>query len=653
MSKQTNKNPDLTRYITFYSYKGGVGRTCALANCARVLIAKGKRVVLMDLDLEAPGLGHFFKTKQKHPQGFAEYLDACLTTGIPKTLDDYIHPCMGEKNDEGQAWLMPAGRHGEAGYLKFLQSTTWNEFYTQQQGCKILENLRGHIIEQFKPDYVFIDARTGLSEIGGIATHQLADVVVLLFNLNQQNLDGAKYVFDSIKKVPAPNTPKVVLVASPIPVMPTEKGTPFFEKMQFIQKNFEKAENAERPLIIPYHPLLSFEDRLLVDNGDLFGSAEPYHRLVEKIQTVVKVDADSYLQNMTDYMQRGDWQQVRDAAQRGLAKNPRHIKLLWHLASAYYFLREHKQAIFVWDELIGYYIDSQELSEQEYVAKALINKGITLGEHNQTDNEIAAYNVLLKRFSGNTSLVLQELIMDAMLYKAEALEQKDDAIEICNKLLSHFANSDELILQEKVADALLYKGELLEQQEKAEDAIAVYDELFKLFANSSESVLQERSAQALFNKGAVLGQLGQSEAEMVVYDELLCRFAESKELVLQEPVAKAWNGKGFILLLRAKTNTDLNQRQQILTTALQYLEQALQVWVSGEDKATVLGNQAYTLFLLGEKEQCESILTEALALGGRELYEAELADSQLHPLPEDNDFRALLDKLWQAQNSQS
>jgi MinD-like ATPase involved in chromosome partitioning or flagellar assembly len=249
---QTNKTPDLTRFITFYSYKGGVRRTCALANCARALIASGKKVVLMDLDLEAPGLQHFFDIKKEHPKGFAEYLDACLTTGIPKNLDDYIHPC---KGDKGEAWLMPAGRHGEAGYLQFLQNTTWNDFYTQQQGYKILENLRGHIIERFKPDYVFIDARTGLSEIGGIATHQLADVVVLLFNLNNQNIDGAKYVFDSIQK--APVVPKVILVASPIPVMSTDKGTPFFKKMQDIKTKFTGAENAEQPHIIPYHLLLS------------------------------------------------------------------------------------------------------------------------------------------------------------------------------------------------------------------------------------------------------------------------------------------------------------------------------------------------------------------------------------------------------------
>ena len=48
------------RIITFYSYKGGTGRTMALANTAWILAASGKRVLTVDWDLEAPGLHRFF-----------------------------------------------------------------------------------------------------------------------------------------------------------------------------------------------------------------------------------------------------------------------------------------------------------------------------------------------------------------------------------------------------------------------------------------------------------------------------------------------------------------------------------------------------------------------------------------------------------------
>ena len=46
--------------ITFYSYKGGVGRTLTLANLGRLLTQLRKRVFVLDLDLEAPGLHYKF-----------------------------------------------------------------------------------------------------------------------------------------------------------------------------------------------------------------------------------------------------------------------------------------------------------------------------------------------------------------------------------------------------------------------------------------------------------------------------------------------------------------------------------------------------------------------------------------------------------------
>ena len=46
--------------VTFYSYKGGVGRSMALANVAEWFRLQGLRVVMVDWDLEAPGLESFF-----------------------------------------------------------------------------------------------------------------------------------------------------------------------------------------------------------------------------------------------------------------------------------------------------------------------------------------------------------------------------------------------------------------------------------------------------------------------------------------------------------------------------------------------------------------------------------------------------------------
>lgn len=59
----------MSRIVTFYSYKGGVGRTLALANIGVLLAKHGKRVLLMDWDLEAPGLERYFQPFL--PEGFS------------------------------------------------------------------------------------------------------------------------------------------------------------------------------------------------------------------------------------------------------------------------------------------------------------------------------------------------------------------------------------------------------------------------------------------------------------------------------------------------------------------------------------------------------------------------------------------------------
>ena len=46
--------------VTFYSYKGGVGRSMALANVAVLLGQRRQRILVVDWDLEAPGVERYF-----------------------------------------------------------------------------------------------------------------------------------------------------------------------------------------------------------------------------------------------------------------------------------------------------------------------------------------------------------------------------------------------------------------------------------------------------------------------------------------------------------------------------------------------------------------------------------------------------------------
>jgi hypothetical protein len=68
--------------ITFYSYKGGTGRTMALANIAWILASNGKRVLAVDWDLESPGLHKYF-----HP--FLDESVVGTTPGVIEIINGY------------------------------------------------------------------------------------------------------------------------------------------------------------------------------------------------------------------------------------------------------------------------------------------------------------------------------------------------------------------------------------------------------------------------------------------------------------------------------------------------------------------------------------------------------------------------------------
>ena len=78
----------MSRIVTFYSYKGGVGRTAALANIGVLLARRGKRVLLIDCDLEAPGLDRYFRPYISHPQQMDRGLIHLLHEAAQSSLVD-------------------------------------------------------------------------------------------------------------------------------------------------------------------------------------------------------------------------------------------------------------------------------------------------------------------------------------------------------------------------------------------------------------------------------------------------------------------------------------------------------------------------------------------------------------------------------------
>ncbi|WP_367348463.1 KGGVGR-motif variant AAA ATPase [Sphingobium yanoikuyae] len=218
------------RISTYFSYKGGVGRTMALANVAFLSALDGARVLMMDWDLEAPGLQYYFRglMEDEDIHGLVDaegILDLAWRwkTGIDEAENDTditahfnrftsgetfaacARPIMGSNRTaggKGCLHLIKAGSDlveaaGPLPYPEALSRFSWQEFFDSYVGGHCIHALREWAIANY--DIILIDSRTGYADVAGICTMQLPDSVVLCFVPNNQNADGIVKVAASIR----------------------------------------------------------------------------------------------------------------------------------------------------------------------------------------------------------------------------------------------------------------------------------------------------------------------------------------------------------------------------------------------------------------------------------------------------------------------
>jgi tetratricopeptide (TPR) repeat protein len=202
--------------FTFYSYKGGSGRTMALANTAWILASNGNKVLALDWDLEAPGLHRYFAPFLPDPElsetkglidFFFRYVEAATTERrddeAPNDrwheryadLGEYAQPLEWKFNDGGRIDFVPAGCQNES-YSTRTNTFDWRGFYERFSGGAFVECVVAAMRRDY--DYVLIDSRTGVSDTAGICTVQLPDCLAVFFTANNQSIRGAWSVANDV-----------------------------------------------------------------------------------------------------------------------------------------------------------------------------------------------------------------------------------------------------------------------------------------------------------------------------------------------------------------------------------------------------------------------------------------------------------------------
>jgi len=176
---------------------------------------------------------------------------------------------------------MPSGKKDKA-YNHLLSRTRWAELFNDGLGAPFIENWKLSIEQEFQPDYVLIDSRTGLTEVGGVCTTAFPELVVMLFGLNEQNVQGTATVARHIREAGLDRPPQLHFVATPIPNLPPEKKG-------LLRSRFEAAEKTLgvdlKYSSIRYWPTASLTERLFVldDAFNTTGLVQDHRRLCDRM----------------------------------------------------------------------------------------------------------------------------------------------------------------------------------------------------------------------------------------------------------------------------------------------------------------------------------------------------------------------------------
>lgn len=268
-------------YITtFYSFIGGVGRTMALVNAAVSLAMKGRNVLVVDFDLEAPGLDtlDIFKS-QNDVYGVNEFVNQYLKDGSAPDVSNFVAECSSVGDQGGQIWIMPSSGNG-SDTINFNQ-INWRELYERYDGYLLFEDLKEQWNQVLSPDYVLINSRTGYTDASAICTRQLPDAVVVLFFPNEQNLRGLVDIVSDIRNESAGVRQKSIdlhFVMSNVPDLDDDDE---------ILEN--KIAEFQRRLEFPNEPLIIHRyDSLSLLNQVVFTIDRPRSRLANEYKQIVR-----------------------------------------------------------------------------------------------------------------------------------------------------------------------------------------------------------------------------------------------------------------------------------------------------------------------------------------------------------------------------
>lgn len=279
---------------TFYSLRGGVGRSTALAYTARILASRGRTVLCIDMDLEAPGLAALFGKEQEVTDGQG-LVFALLSLDQGEHPDIRNHILRVSETDE--LYCLPAGLPN-ANYARLLNFIDPGAWYREDRNPlrELIQIVSADL--PFKPDVILLDARTGITPLNGPLLFDIADLAIIVFFPHPQAQMGTGDLVQALlaaetRRIGQHLTPEPRFIVSPVPASKAPEVVERYQHraVEWIgnwlsilserRSSSEPIKESEITHFIPYREEIATSDQVLSDR-ETWRDFEPVAEWLER-----------------------------------------------------------------------------------------------------------------------------------------------------------------------------------------------------------------------------------------------------------------------------------------------------------------------------------------------------------------------------------
>jgi MinD-like ATPase involved in chromosome partitioning or flagellar assembly len=206
----------MTKIVSIHSYRGGTGKSNTTANLATTMALMGKRVGIVDTDIQSPGINILFGLKDK---------------AIQRTLNDYLWGRCAIQDAAYDVSDVINGQ-GSGGSLYLLPSSMKSEdiakVLSEGYDVELLQTGLYDISEALNLDYLFIDTHPGINE-ETLLCIGISNTLILILRPDQQDFLGTAVVLEVAENL---DVPQMLLIVNK--VLPDVDPVSLSQKVQSV-----------------------------------------------------------------------------------------------------------------------------------------------------------------------------------------------------------------------------------------------------------------------------------------------------------------------------------------------------------------------------------------------------------------------------------